>query len=65
MTQLNYTQDQDVKVHEEEAIRLICRAFQSHESGLPEWVKNSVGAYAREDSSEPRRVIFVIFDGND
>ena len=32
MSQLNYTPDEDVKVHEEGAIRLICKAFQSHES---------------------------------
>ncbi|MBW1998607.1 MAG: Ig-like domain-containing protein [Deltaproteobacteria bacterium] len=62
MTQLNYTPDDDVKVHEEGAIRLICKAFQSHESGLPEWLKNSADAYAREDAPEAKRVIIVIFD---
>ena len=62
MPQLIYTPDEDVKVHEENAIKLICSAFQSHESGLPEWLKNSADAYAREDAPEPRRVIVVIFD---
>src|SRR5258708_10550421 len=62
MAQLIYTPDEDVKVHEENAIKLICAAFQSHESGLPEWLKNSADAYAREDASEGKRAIIVIFD---
>jgi len=62
MTKLAYTPDDDVKVHEEGAIRLICKAFQSHESGLPEWLKNSADAYTREDAPEAKRVIVIIFD---
>src|SRR5712691_3098898 len=62
MAQLIYTPDEDVKVHEENAIRLICSAFQSHESGLPEWLKNSADAYARDDAPQAKRVIVVIFD---
>lgn len=62
MPVLNYTPDEDIKVHEEGAIRLICRAFQSHENGLPEWLKNSADAYAREDAPEAKRLIIVIFD---
>lgn len=62
MTRLVYTPDEDVIVHEEGAIRLICRAFQSHENGLPEWVKNCADAYAREDASEQKRVIIVFFN---
>jgi len=62
MTKLLYTPDEDVKVHEEGAIRLIRQAFQSHEDGLPEWLKNSADAYAREDVPESKRVIVVIFD---
>ncbi len=58
---LTYTPDEDIKVHEEGAIRLICKAFQSHESGLPEWLKNSSDAYAREDAPENKRVIVLIF----
>jgi hypothetical protein len=62
MAPLVYTPDEDVKVHEENAIKLICAAFQSHESGLPEWLKNSADAYAREDASETKRSIVLIFD---
>jgi hypothetical protein len=29
---------------------------------LPEWLKNSADAYAREDAPESKRVIVVIFD---
>ncbi|MBI4583000.1 MAG: hypothetical protein HY717_03105 [Planctomycetes bacterium] len=59
---LTYTPDEDIKVHEEGAIRLICRAFQSHESGLPEWLKNSADAYARGDAPEHKRISVVILD---
>jgi len=62
MSPLTYTPDEDVKVHEEGAIRLICKAFQSHENGLPEWLKNSADGYAREDASELKRVVVIIFD---
>ena len=62
MANLVYTPDEDIKVHEEGAIQLICKAFQSHESGLPEWLKNSADAYARENAPETKRVIVVIFD---
>src|SRR2546425_6817533 len=62
MSTLTYTPDQDVKVHEEGAIRLICRAYQSHEDGLPELLKNSADAYARTDAPEAKRVIVIIFD---
>jgi hypothetical protein len=62
MARFRYTPDQDVKVHEEGAIRLLCQAFQSQENGLPEWLKNSSDAYAREDAPEVKRVIVVIFD---
>lgn len=61
MPNIEYTPDQDTPVHEEGAIRLICQSFQSHESGLPEWLKNSADAYAREEVSEERRVIVVSF----
>lgn len=62
MNTFKYTPDEDVKVHEEGAIRLICKAFQSHENGLPEWLKNSADAYAGEDAPEQKRVILVIFE---
>ncbi len=62
MSQLTYTPDNDIRVHEEGAIRLICRAFQSHENGLPEWLKNAADAYARENASEEKRIIVLFFD---
>src|SRR5213593_4046495 len=62
MPQLAYTPDDDIRVHEEGAIKLICKAFQSHESGLPEWLKNSADAYAREDAPVDKRVIVLLFD---
>lgn len=62
MPEFRYTPDEDIQVHEEGAIRLICGPFQSHENGLPEWLKNSADAYAREDAPEDKRVIVVIFN---
>ena len=62
MRDLKYTPDDDIKVHEEGAIRLICSGFQSHEAGLPEWLKNSSDAYAREDTAEGKRSIVVIIN---
>jgi len=62
MGRLEYTPDEDIKVHEENAIRLLCKGFMSHENGLPEWLKNSADAYARENAPERKRVIMVIFD---
>src|SRR3989338_2489213 len=62
MTTLTYTPDDDIQVQKEGAIRLICKAFQSHENGLPEWLKNSADAYAGENALEEKRIIFVIFD---
>lgn len=64
MSTLTYTPDEDIKVHEEGAIRLICRAYQSHEDGLPEWFKNSADAYSREDAAEAKRVLVVLFEHN-
>lgn len=62
MDALIYTPDEDVKVHEKGAIRLICAGFQSHEAGLPEWLKNSADAYAREDTAEDKRLVVVILN---
>jgi hypothetical protein len=59
---LVYTPDPDLKIHEEGAIRLICAPFKSHENGIPEWVKNSADAYAREDAPELKRIIILIFN---
>ena len=60
MPQFRYTPDEHIKVHEEGAIRLFLSNFQSHENGLPEWLKNAADAYARQDAPENERVIFVI-----
>ena len=57
---LKYTPDSDIKVHGEGAIRLICATYQSHEAGLPEWVKNSSDEYARRESPPEERVIVII-----
>jgi len=62
MDDLVYTPDKDVKVHKENMIRLICKGFQSHEAGLPELLKNSADAYAREDAPEEKRAIVVILN---
>jgi hypothetical protein len=62
MSQFEYTPDDDVRIHEAGTIKLLCTAFLSHESGLPEWLKNSADAYAREDASEQKRVIVIIFN---
>ena len=59
--QFKYTPDSDLKLHEEGAIRLICSSFQSHENGIPEWVKNSADAYSREGISQAERIIILFF----
>jgi hypothetical protein len=51
-----------VKVHEEGAIRLICASFQTHEKGLPEWVKNSADEYARTKRVAPERIIVILLN---
>jgi len=62
MPELVYTPDADLRVHEEGAIKLICKPFQAHENGMPEWVKNSADAYARANTPEAGRVVLIIFD---
>ena len=57
---LRYTPDDDIKVHEEGAIRLICSAYQTHEDGLPEWVKNAADEYMRNDAPLEQRVIIIM-----
>lgn len=58
---LDYTPDDDIKVHEEGAIKIICAGFQTHENGIPEWIKNSSDEYGRCDAPADRRVIVVLF----
>jgi len=55
-----YTPD-EVIVHERNAINLICSAFQSHEAGIPEWLKNSSDEYARRDTESQDRVAVLLF----
>jgi hypothetical protein len=55
-----YTPDEDIKLHSENAIKLICKPFQNHESGLPEWLKNSADEYAGTDVPEEERVIVLL-----
>ena len=58
-----YTPDEDdIQVHPEGAIRLICKSFQSHDAGLPEWIKNSADEYARHSLPKEQRMIIVLFD---
>ena len=57
-----YTPDKDIQVHEEGAIKIICNTFQSHETGLPEWIKNSADEYVRCDAQKSERIIVVLFD---
>lgn len=55
-----YTPDDDLKLHSENAIKLICKPFQSHETGYPEWPKNAADEYARTDAPEEERVIVLL-----
>jgi len=60
MSGFKYSPDKDIEVHAEGTIRLLCSSFQSHQNGLPEWLKNSADAYARDNSPEEKRTIFVL-----
>ncbi len=62
MSSFSYSPDNTLRVHQRGAIQLLCLPFQSHENGLPEWLKNAADAYTRENAAESRRVIVVIFD---
>ena len=55
-----YSPDEDVLVHPEGTIKLICKPFLAHENGLPEWLKNSADAYVRDAAHVAQRVIVVI-----
>ena len=61
MAEFRYTPDDRVKVHAKGAIDLLCKPFQSHENGLPEWPKNSADEYARRDADAQAMVIVLIF----
>ena len=63
MASFQYTPDEGQKVHHEGAIRLLCKPFQSHENGLPEWPKNAADEYARRDTpAEDRNIILAFAD---
>ncbi|HUA76016.1 MAG TPA: hypothetical protein VL988_14785 [Solirubrobacteraceae bacterium] len=55
-----YTPDDDLKLHSENAINLICKPFQSHESGLPEWPKNGADEYTRSHAPASERAIVLL-----
>jgi len=61
MEQFAYTPDEEIQIQKENAIRHMCRAFLSHENGLPEWVKNSAAAYVRERREPELRSIVLAF----
>lgn len=58
---LEYTPDDDLIVHSEGAIKLLCADFQSHENGIPEWIKNSADEYLRTEVPPHHRVIVLNF----
>jgi hypothetical protein len=54
--------DKDIKVHKKQVLKLLCKEFASHETGLPEWVKNASDEYCRRrEITEDQRVVILIF----
>jgi hypothetical protein len=47
---LGFSPDEQAHLHEEGAIRHLCRQVRSHETGLPEWLKNAKDMYVRIDA---------------
>lgn len=62
MTILKYTPDEELSIHRESAILQLARHIGSHESGLPEWAKNSSDAYIRNQVPRDQRIIVLIFE---
>ena len=62
---IRFSPDENVQVHEEGAIRLICAQFRSHEEGLLEWIKNSSDMYRRMDAGPEESVILVLLRDGD
>jgi hypothetical protein len=60
MSAFEYTPDKAQRIHAPGAIALICSPFQSHENGLPEWVKNAADAYTRAEAKPVDRVIVIL-----
>jgi len=64
-TDIKFNPDLKVQVHKENALRLLCAPFKSHEAGMPEWIKNSSDAYIRLGSSTKKNQIVILFqDGS-
>jgi len=61
----DFTPDDGIRVNEESAIRLICQPFQSHEAGIPEWLKNSSDEYNRLGLDNEDRIILLLFRERD
>lgn len=61
MNSFSYTPDDEIKISPN-TIHILCKGFSSHEKGIPEWVKNSLDAYIREDATTARSVIILFFD---
>jgi len=61
MVNFNYTPDEGIQIHRENAIRQMCQPFLSHENGLTEWVKNSSAAYIRDGREPSKRPIILLF----
>ena len=53
--------DRGVKVHKVGVIAQLCAPYRSHEQGLPEWCKNSAGAYVRNNVATEHRVLTLLF----
>lgn len=60
MKSWDYIPDQAIEVHQEGALKLICADLQSHEDGIPEWVKNSADEYTRQNAPNEDRVIVIL-----
>lgn len=62
MAKLQYTPDEEIRIHRESAIWHLAGRFASHEAGMPEWAKNSADAYVRAGAPPEHRVVVLIFD---
>lgn len=60
--QLHVTPDDDIQIHKEGTIKWLCKDFQNHEAGIPEWLKNSSDVYEREAVPSSDRIVLLVFD---